>query len=128
MSIDLSVVGPVDPDLEAAQRLAVNALGSLESEVDPAGVLVHVSADGFHEFGDERFVTFTAPYREPASYVAVLTLASAVAVLGGGRVVDEADFFPALTPREVLKCCLEDSSDSAQELWTTLRDVAAADE
>lgn len=120
MSIDLTVVTVAEPDLEAAQRLAECALGSTGDLVDLAGIPAFQLEAGFHEF-DGEFVTYlTASSRESDSYLAMLVFGSALAVLFGGRLVDDADFFPSVNASEVLRRCFSWSGGSPLRLWESL--------
>jgi len=120
MSIDLTVVTVAEPNPEAAQRLAECALDSLRGAVDLAAVPVFQLEAGFHEFDGEFAAYLTSPTREPESYLATLVLGASLAVLYGGRLVDDSGFFPRLSANEVLRRCFSASGNSPRELWERL--------
>lgn len=120
MSIDLTVVTMTEADLGVAQRLAECALDSLTGVVDLGTVPVFRLEDGFHEYDGEFVFYVAAPSREPASYLAALALGASVALLYGGRLVDDAAFFPPLSATEVLRRCFRFTGNAPSELWESL--------
>lgn len=106
----------------AAQRLAGHALGSLAPAADVAAVIAYEPDSGYHEFDGEFVVDLTAHAREPGAYLAMFVLASAVALLYQGRIIDEARFFPRQDPSEVFRRCFAGSCLTARDLWQSLQE------
>lgn len=124
MSIDITVVCLAPPDVEVASRLASFVLRPLDVDFE-AELFVFEPAAGYHEFEGQHVVDLSAR-RHPPAYACALVVASSIAILYEGRLVDDVDFFPAIPPEAVLRRCIEESHESLRRLWDALRTGSAS--